>query len=81
MTLICLERISFKIFETYLIEGIEIKYLFGDGKQVISSNRVPIELNIPKLNTLLFSMGLMKDIDTFFKILGVVASEKSPTIT
>jgi hypothetical protein len=45
-TQINIENIAFKIFDTSLIDRIEVKYIFDEENQLVSINRIPIELDV-----------------------------------
>lgn len=40
-------KISFKIFETSVIDGIELRYVYDISSQILQGNHIPIIINLP----------------------------------
>lgn len=69
---IAIEKINFKVFDYYLLQGIEVKYIFDDKQQQIIANQIPFEVDLIEVKKLV-EMNIMRDIDSFFKIIQIIA--------
>lgn len=59
------KSINFKVFEYYLVQDIELKYIFDDSSIAVMINKIPIQVDVISVYKL-FQMNLMSDIDYFF---------------
>eukprot|EP00347_Sterkiella_histriomuscorum_P019704 403340607 len=67
-------EISFKILEYYVVRNLELKLLFDDYSQVVIANRISVQIDLLKVKRLI-EMNLTGDIDSFFKILQLMAGQ------